>query len=289
MFTSQPTRPTIVLCQDNVDRTPLKILTTAYNYKFSPRLNEVSVCSFTIPYTIDSKNITKDYELLSNRDRALIRIKDPFYGTMYGWVKVSSVSSDNVRNDLELTVYSSEQMLADKSVTEINGTFQLYNPSDLTNSIVYQLLQFTKYWEIGTVDPSVAFEYRTFDISSKSVYEVFKSDIQSTYNCLVEFDTVNRVVNISSAIGYGENKGLLLTQKNLIKDYDKKGLSEEVVTRLWVYGSEGIGIGTVNPSGKPYIWDISYYLDRLSDSTQATYNEYQLSLIGDGTIYTGTA
>lgn len=60
---------------------------------------------------------------------------------------------------------------------------------------------------------------------------------------------------------YGRDTGLYLHEKNYIDKFNESGNTDEMATRLYVYGKDGLGINTAteNFSGQPYIENFNYY------------------------------
>ena len=87
----------------------------------------------------------------------------------------------------------------------------------------------------------------------------FLTDIQLSFGCVFEFDTVNYIINVKKLEDIGQNKGLVLSENNYIKYFELKPNYDEVVTRLRCYGSEKISIHSVNPTGTDYIELFDYY------------------------------
>lgn len=60
---------------------------------------------------------------------------------------------------------------------------------------------------------------------------------------------------------YGRDTGLYLHEKNYIAKFNETSDTDEMATRLYVYGKDELGINTAteNFSGQPYIEDFSYY------------------------------
>lgn len=123
----------------------------------------------------------------------------------------------------------------------------------------------------------------------KSDYLVFYDNTLECYNpdCYIDVDEKNAgmfdsdsTMNITDKNGnkrtvlakngekanwltylYGRDTGLYLHEKNYIDKFNESGNTDEMATRLYVYGKDGLGINTAteNFSGQPYIENFSYY------------------------------
>lgn len=77
---------------------------------------------------------------------------------------------------------------------------------------------------------------------------------------------------------YGRDTGLYLNEKNYLIQYQEKINHDKIVTRLYVYGKDDLGINTAdeNYTGQPYIDDFSFYRNSkyMSDSLLKALDKY---------------
>src|SRR5690606_6169658 len=74
------------------------------------------------------------------------------------------------------------------------------------------------------------------------------------------YDTVNRKVHFRDPAKIGSYRGLNINYGKYLKSLGKTSNADEMVTRLRVYGENGLSITRVNPTGTPYIEDFSYFM-----------------------------
>lgn len=285
MISATPiSRPEVILCKPDVTRTEIRELKTVYDFIEKPRLNEISELNFKIPKYRGNKETNLDYTLI--KDKYLVKFNNVYYQ-----IQNPIFDDDNINANIQIVAYSQECELRNKNIFSFTGTFKLYDSMSPSESLMTQLVAYVPSWSVGTIDDDIETKWRTFDIANKNLYEFLKNDVQKSYNCVVYFDTVNKNINLKKVTSIGENKGLYLSEKNLIEKYQKQILSDEVVTRLYVYGADGISIRSVNPLGKDYIQSFDYYknTDYISQGLIDALDAYEEMLEGTGTQYTGTA
>ena len=74
---------------------------------------------------------------------------------------------------------------------------------------------------------------------------------------------------------YGKDSGLLISDRNYIKQFEEKVDHSNLVTKLYIYGQDGLSIRNVNPTGQDYIMDFSPY--RVYKDTDGNGNSEYLS------------
>ena len=135
---------------------------------------------------------------------------------------------------------------------------------------IMDLLYSETGWNIGHIDDGVRFninsqgektaKLRWQDSVNDTWYSLLTETIADTFGCIVEFDTLNKKVNLYDMETYGENLGLYLSKDNYIRSIERKTSSDNIVTRLSLIGKDEIDIRDVNPTGKDYIEDYSYFI-----------------------------
>ncbi|MDR1641403.1 MAG: DUF3672 domain-containing protein, partial [Clostridiales bacterium] len=100
-----------------------------------------------------------------------------------------------------------------------------------------------------------------------------KSTLQESYQCIFEFDTYTRKINIRAASSNPVTKPAYFSFNNLLKDVEIEEDSENISTCLSVYGADGVDIRSVNPMGNNKIYDFSYFMNT-SNFTQDFINKH---------------
>ena len=159
---------------------------------------------------------------------------------------------------------------------------------------IMDLLYSETGWNIGHIDDGVRFninsqgektaKLRWQDSVNDTWYSLLTETIADTFGCIVEFDTLNKKVNLYDMETYGENLGLYLSKDNYIRSIERKTSSDNIVTRLSLIGKDEIDIRDVNPTGKDYIEDYSYFISNgdISIDLQKALEKYdEIKNVGD--------
>ncbi|MDD6022167.1 MAG: phage tail protein [Oscillospiraceae bacterium] len=137
-------------------------------------------------------------------------------------------------------------------------------------------------WSVGEIDPDLADKKFQFTIDSRNIYSFLTQDIATVSKCLVQFDIINKKINIISAKSIGEDTGIVIARRNLLKSIDVSCDESSLITRFSVSGGNDLTIRDVN-FGYDRIDDISYFLNAqdlngeriyVDDSLAAHYKTY---------------
>ena len=116
------------------------------------------------------------------------------------------------------------------------------------------------------------------------------------YRCAIVFDVYQKTI---SAYDADESRGKLpiyLSYSNLVESVGVEELTDDVVTKLHVYGADELSIRDVNPLGTDYIVDLSWFLSngdldiRVDGSTELLSDrvrEWMTEVRGRQQYYTG--
>lgn len=140
-------------------------------------------------------------------------------------------------------------------------------------------------WRFGHIDDRVKFQsdgvtekMRWQEAVEGYWYEYLTKTMAEQFECIVIFDSYNKLVNLYDIDGFGGEIKLYLTNDNYIKSLEKQTSSSDIVTRLRLEGNEGLSIVEGNPSGVDYLENYSYFIDNeeMSESliqALSTYDE----------------
>ena len=140
-------------------------------------------------------------------------------------------------------------------------------------------------WRFGHIDERVKFQsdgvtekMRWQEAVEGYWYEYLTKTMAEQFECIVIFDSYNKLVNLYDIDGFGGEIKLYLTNDNYIKSLEKQTSSSDIVTRLRLEGNEGLSIVEGNPSGVDYLENYSYFIDNeeMSESliqALSTYDE----------------
>jgi len=246
----KPLKPQLFIAKPN--REIIGKLKESYDKKLTLSLSELNELSFSIPYKIDIRNILKDNPNINKiKDRYLIKL---VLGNYTEWYIINNITDDsNEKGDFkQVHAFSLGHELNDKLISGYKCTS--YNITQVTADILSGSI-----WSIGYVDATFDTMFRSFEFNLNKALEcIYK--ITETFGALVVWDTENRLINFYKFDLYGTDKGLTITENKYLKALQKESNSDEMVTRLKVYGKDNLSIQKVNPTGANYIEDFSYFM-----------------------------
>lgn len=142
-------------------------------------------------------------------------------------------------------------------------------------------------WSVGTIygisngDYSLANKRFQFDID-ETIYSFFTQTLANSIECVVNFDILNRRVNVTPVSEIGYDTGIVIGYETLVNTLNIATEDDRLATRLYVTGGDNLDISRVN-FGSNYIEDLSYkmnvrdsYGNRLyvDDSLAEKYEQY---------------
>lgn len=203
-------KPNVILCQTNKDKIcKLDVTDLQATIKF----NGYSEMSFNIAsvYTdliTGEQKRTPYYDYIEGL--RLVYLED--FG--YFQLQDPEIYSDGIQEYKSINAYSLEYSLSQRyldtfiinmgdagdTIGSIDGVI-LYNPLDVEHSLLHLVLQKAYGWTIGHVDAELASQGRSFQVDRESIYDFIMNDMCETFQCYVEFDTINNTINV-----YSENE-----------------------------------------------------------------------------------
>lgn len=244
-------RPNLIL--KNFDEKAISTLGHVLKPKAEIYYNEISKISFEYPAYVNGERL-HEYDLLTG-----MRIID-LQG--FGQFKLHNPEEvDNgIRKIKKCTGYSLEYDFADKSISIEEGTYNFWNPLSPDNAILGIILSEMPSWKIGFVSKDLIGKYRTFSINGRSIYDFMKSDLEKTYECVFDFDTYKRMINVYATSDPILTKPIYISTNNLAKKIEIKESTDDLFTVLEVNGADGIDIRSVNPMGENKIYNLDLYM-----------------------------
>src|SRR5690606_36812761 len=108
-----------------------------------------------------------------------------------------------------------------------------------------ELLRYTQ-WTIGEIDATFKDVYRQLEYrrDANVLDEVLQ--VGKTFNGVLVWDTDKREVSLKDFNNVGRFRGLTVNYGRLLRSIGRNRTTDEMVTRLHVRGSEGLGINSVN-------------------------------------------
>lgn len=254
----------------NASGDTLGILSLLTELNFDIKYNETSTLSFKIPAYIDGVP-TPLYDAIASRQIVFV----PGIGQFT--IVNPTEFGDGVERYKTCDAYSLEYEFTYKKITLEHDTYKFWDATAPQDTVLGMIMELMPSWTVKFVASGVANKWRTFDIDTENLYNFMKSTLQQTYECIFDFDTVNRWVIVRDVNTDVANKSVYLSSDNLIKDVEIEENTEDMVTRLDVRGAEGVDIRDVNPTGTNKIIDLSHYMttDNFPQEVIDQYNSWQ--------------
>jgi hypothetical protein len=120
-------------------------------------------------------------------------------------------------------------------------------------------------WSIGHIDDSLSAKTGSFSLDDVTVLDAI-TQVASTFNALVKWDTVNNQVNFYDTESWqGTNRGFTISEKRYLSSLEEDLSLDGLVTRLHLKGSDSVNAADGNPTGQDYIEDYSYFLGNYAE------------------------
>jgi phage minor structural protein len=256
----KPRKPQLSLCKP--DLTTIAKLSEAYNINHTTRLADLNELVFAIPYYTEIRKemvINPHVEVM--RERFLIKVK---LGKKIEYYVITEINDSSNEEDVkEVKAVSLGYQLRDKIV-------EVYEEVGVTaKQAVTEALSKTN-WSIGSnlSNPEHFFNRsastggaggRSYNVTSKTALD-FLIEVAESFNALIVWDTVNKVVDFELPTNVGGYKGLKISYGKYLQSLGRESSTDEMVTRLTPIGSEGLTIHSYNPTGSGFIEDFSYFM-----------------------------
>ncbi len=218
------------------------------------KFGDINELEFSIPFKIENRETG---ELIHNKHTDLIKEKMLIkltLGEYQEWFVIKDISEDSDNDDL-FTVKA--MSLGYELRGRVISSFVIDDPMNATNSMK-KALERTP-WKVGEVDQIFNDMARAFDINDSSVLDII-NQIGETFGGILIWDTINKTLSLKDPERIGKFKGMTINYGRLLKSIRRERTSDEMVTRMYVEGGDGLSIHSVNPTGQGYIEDYSYFM-----------------------------
>lgn len=225
----------------------------AYNIKFDIRYADVSEISFDVPYMNDGKinpyyDATTSYKMIYTKNLGIYVLASP------------QKNGDGVKEIKTVHGYSLEKLFERKRLYLEEGTYDFWNPAHPSDTILGRIIETDTTWSVGYVDPKLIGCYRTFDEYDSDPLTFCYNNAAEKYQCAVVFDVYNKTINAYDASKSRGTLPIYLSYENLVSTAGVTELTDDIVTKLRVYGADGFTIRDVNPTGADYLIDLSWFI-----------------------------
>jgi len=130
-------------------------------------------------------------------------------------------------------------------------------------------------WSVGDIDSSLVNKRFQFNVS-ENIYAFLTNDLASKTKAIVDFDRINRKINVVLIENLGNDSGVFLSKNSLINSVNITCNEEKLCTRYNVTGGNDIDLRYVN-FGHSRIDNIDYYLSVRDDSGNLVYVSEELA------------
>jgi hypothetical protein len=146
---------------------------------------------------------------------------------------------------------------------------RFYWPTNPKLSLLHLVFEKIPEWKIGeNIDTTLWRKERTFDEDRIAVYDFLLNDVQETFKCVVEWDTITNTVNFYEEAEGGITEDntvqtrwetdIFISRENLANEININYSTDDIKTKLKVSGADNLDIREVN-LGKNYILNLDYY------------------------------
>lgn len=257
----------LTLCK--INKEPVGVIIEDYISSIDRYIDDVDKIELSIPKMIVDRftfEIIKNPLYYDAKEERLLCLNNKEYFVIK---QNKSNSSSNFYKTL--TAYSLEYKLSKIDINVEDISFQLMD-GDKEHDI-YSLNDYLYEetgWKLGYIDEVVRFDIdennkkvdklRVQTNVNKSWYDFLKNDITVQFGCILEFDTLNKLINLYDVKTKGEDVQIYLTKDNYINDLEREYSSTDIVTRMFVKGNDEMDIISATPTGYNFIEDYSYFI-----------------------------
>lgn len=251
--------PQLFICRPDINRTIIGTLTEAKGLTHDILLGKVNEINFNVPYEVESHHeLIKNPNIDKLKERYLIKLVLGM-DTEFFMINEINDSADDTKNSKTVHAFSLTWELNDKLIRGYED--------NVTARVALEEALYETTWNIGYIDSDFLLRTRAFEVSEKSVLD-FIFEIADSFNAVVDFNTVNRVINLVKEENVGQNKGLRISYGKYLKTLGKQSNSDEMVTRLHVFGNENLSIQRLNPTGATYLENFSHFMSPFAMDSQ---------------------
>lgn len=248
-FRKKPVNLEMFLCKPNKEI--ISKLSEAYEETLSLKLGALNELNFKLPQFVERKHmIARNVHADIIKGRYLIRI---LLGDYEEYFIINNIQKDGSDEEtLSISTLSLGYQLNDKIIRDYN---------EVSKSATEQLNDILKDtdWSIGYIDSEFDMKRRALEVSSSTVLELI-FEIAKTFNALAVWDTLKKQVSFYKPDNVGLNRGFKIKYGKYLESLNQEDNTEEVVTRLKLYGKEDLTIRELNPLGTTYIEDLTFFI-----------------------------
>ena len=299
--------PTIVICNRNKHK--IGAIYPISEWSITPDMYNKNECSFKV-----YKEVNGIETPLWDKIKDLKVIYIPEYNEYFQiaidktqtneTVKTITGSNLGIAELSQTMLYDTEINTEDDIARDAYKMAYIYDPSDVSNSLLGRVLSKAPHYKIKHVDASLCKLVRAFSISDKSIYDFLTGDLADELNCLVWVDSYDRSISLydlenscsqcghraenetvcsecgtTMTRGYGEYFNVPVSNDNLSDSITVTTKDDEVKNTFRIQGGDDVinaAIRAVNPNGTEYINRFAaFQTEDMSDELINKINSYQ--------------
>ena len=246
-------------------------INTNYLNSISKSITDIDKIELSIPKYVYDNNFKKVYNTLylNIKHERLITVNDK---EVYIIRNITDVDGEYKK-----VVAESREVILKKIDLKFEDIGLMLNSSDEENDI-YSLNEYMYEetgWKFGNIDNKVKFQedgttpkMRWQESVEGYWYEYLTNTVAEQFECIVIFDTYNKLVNLYDIDSFGGGIKICLSNDNYVRSLEQQTSSSDIVTRLRLVGNEGITINDTNPSNVDYLENYSYFIENQEMSNE---------------------
>lgn len=222
-------------------------------------LGNTNELSFNIPFEIEKKNkLTKNPMWDSLKYRYYILFE---YNNIKEWYTISNLTKDSANQSKQVQARSLQYLLRGTKLYNyeaVSYTIQeVLNGNQLDNK---RGILYNTTWSLGHIDETLKTKKRGITMSGEtSVLDAIYT-LAEKFNVILQWDTENEIVHFYDEETYGEDNGLLIQYNKYLESIKEEDNPDEICTILKVQGKDNTEISSINPTGKTYLTNYSFFM-----------------------------
>lgn len=230
-----------------------------FNVKQELTMGEINKLTFSIPQYIDKDNLKTINPIFKKiRGKQYVKLTYNNIEERY-YVKRQVKNSDTLMKDVQLE--STAGLLANIDLYDYRVvSFTIENICNGNTLKKKEGILENTTWSLGHIDESLKNKKRGIEINGESNVLNAIFQIAKQFNAIIEWDTINEIVNFYDEEIYGKDKGLVFQYNKYLESITEEEDVDEMVTVLNVKGKDGLTINSLNPTGKSTLVDYSYFI-----------------------------
>lgn len=245
-------KPKFSLCLPLPIRSKIQNLVEIDNVNVKLNLGKVHELTFDMPFYVDRENVLIKNPLI-DKFESYYQVKMEWNDTVEYFVYINGNRNiDGNGKKISYKLYSSAYLLSKKAI-------RAYEETSKSLSQHARLMLEETTWSLGFVDGKFDVLYREINISEANVLQSIY-DLANKFDALVVFDNTNLKVSFFDADNVGFNKGITFKPTTFIESLGYEIDHDKIVTRLSVYGSDGLEFRRLSPTGSNYIESLDWFI-----------------------------